>query len=667
MFSFNYLNLFLYPQNIYTNQLVFLIAVLNYLWNTLMLKICPAKPNIFIITLLGFVLGFLACIDVSAQSNAIKKTDSNRFSFYESKHNNQTISSVVKDFEQGKFNPIAGNFVNFGRTVNPYWMHFSIYGAEKDENLMLEIDNSHIYDLKVYTLNDSGLAVLLYHTGNDKIFKNRPYPYRNFVFPIQIKAGKNKDYFVSLDRQNEVLKFNIKILEREDFILHQNQTYWLYGGFTGILIFIMLFNIFLWFTLDNKIHIWYILYILFVLLFVLADTGLGYEFLWSNYPEVNMHVRTFTGILAFVLQLHFMQLFISQKQSNSQFYRLVNGNKLIFLLLLCLSTLPFIFNFKFSGILLSGFNTAFSIAYVSGIILVGLSLAEKIYQKNKTGIIYLIAIFPLMLQVLVVILARWKLLSLAIDTSMTMTISILLEIIILTLGLAIRYNYFKIEKDKLEHLLIRQQKSTMEKVISTQEEERRRIAGDLHDDLGGTLASIKGILSGLSPIIENQQAKMLGHSQELIDKACEDLRFIAHDLMPADFSNTQLNIAIKEVVSKLNISTDIKFNYIFAGEYKFLDKKIELNIYRILNELVHNIKKHSNAKTATIQLIYHDDFLQLMVEDDGSGFKTTSAVLNVDGIGLKNIQARIDYINGKIYFDSGSQGSTITCNVPYPQ
>lgn len=626
-----------------------------------------ANPIIFKTSLLGFLLGLLFSNHISAKSKAFQHTDPIKYSFYESKNTNQTISSVLEEFEQGSFHTISGNFVNFGRTTTPYWMHFSILGGEKDANLMLEIDNSHIYNLKVYTLSATGQTVLLYHTGNDYIFSYRPYPYRNFVFPIQVKLGQKQNFFVSLDRQGEVLKFNVKTYKRDDFLYHQNQIYWLYGGFTGILIFIMLFNIFLWFTLDNRIHIWYILYILFVLLFVLADTGLGYEFLWSNHPETNKHVRTFTGILAFLLQLHFMQLFISQNQSNSRFYKLVNSYKSVIIIFLSLSALPFIFNFKYPAVLLGGFNTAFSLAYISGIILVGLSLAEKVKSRNKTGIIYLIAISPLMLQVLVVILARWHLLSIAIDTSMTMAISILVEIIILTLGLAIRYNYFKIEKDKLEHLLIKQQKTTMEKVIGTQEDERRRIAGDLHDDLGGTLATIKGILSGISPLIDYNQAKMLGHSQKLIDKACEDLRLIAHDLMPADFSNTQLNIAIKEVVNKLNSSSDITFNYVFAGDYRSLDKNIELNIYRIVNELVHNIRKHSSAQSATIQLIYHHDFLQLMVEDDGCGFDTTNKSFHLNGIGLKNIQARVDYINGKVYFDNGSEGSTITCNIPYPQ
>jgi signal transduction histidine kinase len=455
------------------------------------------------------------------------------------------------------------------------------------------------------------------------------------------------------------------MFEREEYQLYENQIYWFYGCFAGILIFIIIFNVFLQITLNDVVHTWYTLYIMFILLFVLADTGLGYEFFWGSYPELNKHVRTFTGISAFVLQLHFMQMFISQTANNSRVYHAVNWNKLAFLLLAVFAALPLILNFELPPLALSLFNTSFSIAYFSGIVLVGLSLTETIYSKNRTGLIYFLAIVPLMIQVIVVLLSRWHLISLPLDTSLTMSLSILVEITILTLGLTIRYNYFKFEKDKLENALVLQRKNTVEKVLGAQEEERRRVASDLHDDLGGTLSSIKGILSGIQNKNENEAREILVKSQKLLDKACDDLRFIAHDLMPADFSSTQLRLAIEESIAKLNSSSNIEFEFILVGPHRQLDRYLELNIYRILNELLHNVRKHSGATHAIIQVIYHEDFFQLMVEDNGGGFdvKLQGAAA---GIGLKNIHSRIEYINGKIYFDSGNHGTTITCNIPYP-
>lgn len=612
-----------------------------------------------------FLLG--ASAEIKAQSWYIGKGNItfSEISFLEENPDTLQIETVLKEYEDGKFTPVKGNFANFGQTKNRYWMHFSAYTNHQGRDLMLEIDNSHIYDLNVYSISNHGTK-LLYHTGSDRAFSQRPFPYRNFVFPIHLPPGQETHYFVLLDRRGEVLKLGINIYDTIVYQEHHNLNYWFYGCFTGILVFIMIFNIFLWFTLHDHIHIWYTLYILLILAFVLADNGLGFEFIWNNYPMINKHIRTLTGILAFVVQLHFMQLFISQSRNNSRLYQPVNWNKWFFTALLILSVLPLAFRFNFSEPVSNVFYILFSIAYSMGVLLVGLSLAEKIVQKNRTAMIYLLAIFPLMLQIAVVMLSRWHILSVPVDTTITMSVSILMEVIVLTLGLTVRYNYFKKEKDKLALALVNQQKATMKKVLEAQEDEKRRIAEDLHDDLGGTLSYVKGILSDLTRPQDEKQLQMLFNSQHLLDKACEDLRLIAHDLMPVDFSNTQLSKAIEEAVTKAKVASGIEFSFTSGGIFKDLDKNLELNIFRILSELVHNVRKHSNARNASVQLTYHQDFLQLMVEDDGCGFNPESRQISNPGIGLKNILSRVDYIHAKIYFDSGKQGTTIICNVPYP-
>ncbi|HEY0667961.1 MAG TPA: 7TM diverse intracellular signaling domain-containing protein [Sphingobacteriaceae bacterium] len=583
------------------------------------------------------------------------------FSYLEQQPGSGDIDRVKDQYTVGEFATVKENFMNFGRTENPYWIHFSVTAANKQPGLLLEVDNPHVYDVKLYRVTTSGNK-LLYHTGSSFAFANRPVMTRNFVFPLDVDTGST-DYFLALDRKGEVLKFALNLSDHTTYQRRHNLNYWFYGGFAGILILIVIFNIFLRLTLDDPIHTWYTAYIVLILLFVLTDNGLGFEFLWNDYPGLNKHMRTFTGMLAFGVQLHFMQLFISQR-SNNRLYLPVNITKYTFLILVILSVIPFAFNFNYSGQLAAIFYLVCSMAYLIGILLVALSLIEAIKQKNKTGVIYLVAVLPIMVQVLIVMLARWHVISPHVNTAFTMAVSILLEISILTFGLTIRYNYFKKQKDTLELALANQQKITMKKVLDTQEHEKRRIAEDLHDELGGTLASIKGLLSGLNSVQDQKQQHLLITSQHLLDKACEDLRFIAHDLMPAGFSKTSLVQALEDLVVKAGIASGIVFTFTSAGTPKDLDKNLELNVFRILNELIHNVRKHSGARNVMVQLTYHADFMQLMVEDDGCGFDINA---QTDGIGLKNMQSRADYIQGKLYFDSGSQGTTIICNVPYPE
>jgi hypothetical protein len=263
-------------------------------------------------------LFLITAVCFCTQLNASTVLSQPIFSFYQSVDDSQGVKSIVNKYQRGHFERLDGTFANFGRTEKLYWLHFSLSATETKQKRMLEIDNSHIYDIKVYQMKNSGFPRLVYHTGINKTFEQRPYPARNFVFPVGGTGGGQNHYFISLDRRQEVLKFNIRLVDDYVYIPLEKRIYWFYGCFAGILIFIMIFNVFLRIALNDPVHTWYILYILFILLFVLADTGLGYEFLWGNFPAFNKHIRTFAGLIAFFLQLHFMQLFISQTANNSR-------------------------------------------------------------------------------------------------------------------------------------------------------------------------------------------------------------------------------------------------------------------------------------------------------------------------------------------------------------
>jgi signal transduction histidine kinase len=584
-------------------------------------------------------------------------------SFYEEVDGPVPVQKIATLYEKGNFKPIEGNSVNFGRTSHRYWMHFNLKTKDSKKELMLAFDNPHIYHLKVYSLVNGQLAEL-YNGGSDLPFSQRPFPNRNFVFPLNPPLNQVSDYFILLDRVNEVLKFSVNLYDKQNFMNSYNSGYLFYGLFNGIILFIILFSAFLWMSLKGEIHLWYILYLLLALIFVLADSGLGYELIWSKYPELNKHIRTPTGMLAFAVQLQFMQLFISQTKGNSRYFSMVNITKWLFFSLSILFVIIVSFEINLSGNVLKNFQASGNTAYIVGILLVFLSLIEKILQKNKVALIYLVAILTLLVQVGVVIMMRWHLIESAIDTSLTLAYCLLAEIMVLTLGLTFRYNYYKVEKNKLEMSLIAHKNATLTNVLVAIDEEKRRIAEDLHDELGGTLSVIKGMLSNVGQNADSKTQQTLIRSQNLLDQVCKGLRFIAHDLMPVDFNHSSLSSELEEAIYKANIaSSSTRFSYLVSGEEREIDKHIELNIFRMMNELIHNIRKHARAGTALVQLTYHQDFFQLMVEDDGCGFDLHAVEKN--GIGFRNLKSRAEYINAEIHIDSSKNGTTIICNVPY--
>jgi signal transduction histidine kinase len=190
-------------------------------------------------------------------------------------------------------------------------------------------------------------------------------------------------------------------------------------------------------------------------------------------------------------------------------------------------------------------------------------------------------------------------------------------------------------------------------LILTQENERKKIAQDLHDDLGATLSALKGSISKRNFSLE---------TKTLLNRAITDLRSISRNLLPADFEAFGLITSLEKYISSLNEQNKVKITFISFGSRVQLKHDIELNIYRIITELANNIMKHSEAKIATIQLIYHPSHLFVSVEDDGKGIAISDNNL---GIGLKNVISRIEYLQATVLELGNGSSCSFVFKIPY--
>lgn len=190
-------------------------------------------------------------------------------------------------------------------------------------------------------------------------------------------------------------------------------------------------------------------------------------------------------------------------------------------------------------------------------------------------------------------------------------------------------------------------------IIETQENERQRLAQDLHDDLGATLAMLNS---------KGKKEEFSVENQSLIEKAIKDLRSISRNLLPADFEAFGLISSIEKYLKSLNEQQTVAFTFINFGERRPLKHETELNIYRIVTELSNNVMKHSRAKNATVQLIYHTNHLFVSVEDDGKGLEISQNNL---GIGLKNVISRIEYLQAKVLELGTGPSCSFVFEVPY--
>lgn len=207
---------------------------------------------------------------------------------------------------------------------------------------------------------------------------------------------------------------------------------------------------------------------------------------------------------------------------------------------------------------------------------------------------------------------------------------------------------------------------TMKSMIAGQEEERERIAKDLHDSLGGLLSTIKLRFDKLQT--DNRVA--LSNTDfikvhDLIDVACVEVRNISHDLKPGALEDLGLIEAIKDMLNRYNREKgpEIIFqDYGFDGKEKIMESSRALQVYRIVQELLNNSIKHSKGNEILVQLSLKEPDLEIIVEDDGIGYQTDHVN---KGMGLENIKSRIKYLKGEISIKSRpNEGTSTLIQVP---
>jgi len=211
-----------------------------------------------------------------------------------------------------------------------------------------------------------------------------------------------------------------------------------------------------------------------------------------------------------------------------------------------------------------------------------------------------------------------------------------------------------------QELQVQEQKK-MEAVIESQEKERKRIAEELHDSVGQMLALVKLNLSGIESTYEYpspEKNQLIQQTSQLLDESIDEIRTISHNLMPPDLKSKSLT----EIAENLLKRNGLAYQFQTYGLADNLSEAIKFTLYRIIQEIIHNIIKHASAKKIDISITQTDDGINLMVEDDGIGFNTS--IVN-SGLGLKNIHSRVKLLNGYFDVDSSLNRGTIY-NVTIP-
>jgi signal transduction histidine kinase len=203
-------------------------------------------------------------------------------------------------------------------------------------------------------------------------------------------------------------------------------------------------------------------------------------------------------------------------------------------------------------------------------------------------------------------------------------------------------------------------------VLEAEENERIRIASDLHDGIGQMMSVAKMNLSAIEdeiPFTDIDQKNKYLNAIALVDDSCKEVRIISHNMMPNALIKAGLANAVRKFLDDLH-NRSIKINLYTEGLNERIDANTEIILYRIIQETVANVFKHANASVLDITLIKDPLCINIVIEDNGKGFELNQAKQK-DGIGLKNIESRVNFLKGTIEWDSKiGKGTVVVINIP---
>jgi signal transduction histidine kinase len=538
--------------------------------------------------------------------------------------------------------------VSYGFHQPQGWCEFTITNLSGYTNWMLKIQQSWLDSAKLFVVRENKTVEEYPLTGHFQTIGQRPVYSLHFVYSVTIQKNETITCYLYTQRTNG-RHAAILYLQTERYLRNYDHIFNLALNINlGMIILAALVGLVLYFFISDKIYLYYSIYCACFLLLIISDSGYLHAFFGSDqlktitsnsttfffYWTVGWHILFTVQLLD--LKTHRLKWVYWTGRFSGWLFCLAG-----FLLLF----LPITSSLRWWLVFFSYYVIFFMDSYIL------FAICLRAIRKEPAVLLYLAGFLSTAVAGSILVFAELQLFDGVNQNSDFYYFTPLIEILCMVLGLGIHFSRAVKEKLRVQVSLNKVQ----QQVITAQEDERERIGRDLHDAVGNSLAGVKSML-----VLKKDHAVI----EKEIDSILTDVRDISHDLMPVDFKEYALPDIIKQTVRKFAEHPGIAFDYEQAGKMVKLQPVTELFIYRIVNELIHNAIKHSQASEILIQLMYGENSLVVTAEDNGKGIDHDDGT-TANGIGLKNIQYRVSYIGATLNFESNNKGTIVIVEIPY--
>jgi signal transduction histidine kinase len=524
---------------------------------------------------------------------------------------------------------------SFGFSRKFYWLTFTLQNNSNDSiNLYIELDNPHIDTVEFYQQMNRSF-ILQDQVGDMMIFAERDIPNRRFLFPIGLSKNDTAVFLMKLDKRTGAISFPLKVWKKENFDKREKTANLLHFLYFGGLWFLAIFSMVMGILVRNKRIFIYGIYISFMGLYLFTALGYASQYLYPDSSSLNNVTRS-----------QFMLLTISSFILFSIYYlNLDKHSKIFYKILLFIASILLILSF--SSILFASFFFTYiyfflKLVYILIFItapIIFLAIATTFKVNKRLNIAYLGAFSMLLTGTALNIFIEFGWIDEDYFLINPILIASIFELFIFSNSFIFEIKSINDKKNFLLEQKTKLQKELSAAYITGSEAERSRISKELHDNIGSRLALLKNKVSldGMSKTKLNEEVNMI----------FQDVKNISNQLSPNHLQILGFTESVQSLFNELAISTNIQVYFTSDPNIGAFNPNVELQLYRVMQELIQNIIKHSHATEVKCQMmIENGQDLIIKLHDNGVGYHALKKIS--PGNGLKNVLFRIESINGSI-------------------
>jgi signal transduction histidine kinase len=586
--------------------------------------------KIFVLSLLFFVQLITAQAEFKVNDNFKSINFKNYISVF------STLDSInpntLLNNEEINWKP---NKVSYGFSNELFWLKFKINNTSKEKKkLYLEVNNPHLRFIEFYELVDNKL-ILKYKSGRFMHFDTRPVDNVKFLFPIELNINQKNSYYIKIDKRTTSVSFPVNLWEQNEFSRINNEVNLFNGIYFGGVFLAVFYSLIAFFYIRRNLYIYYCLYVVFVGLYMFTSAGYSFQYIAKDSITFNNYFRVITLVLMMFFHNKFVQKLLNTKKHANKLHKFLNVVSIILVSIM----LIWILNEQWNITQIYLKITYFLIV----LLLIGFLFACFLTYKKMPKIVklYIFSFSGIILCAILMVVLEYGWFSFLKTNLSPLYVGSIIEIMLLSIVLISEFRNILQTKESLSIEIVEKQQQIVQAYIEGIEKEKLRISEELHDDIGSKL-------SNLNKFVVNE-TKFSSKTRNRIEEIINDVRNISHKLSPNNKAIFSFKEQVENIVEEALLNSEINYSLRIVEDFCFLNDSQKLNIYRIIQEFLQNAIKHSQATSIEIELNKLDDNLILTIEDNGVGFNVKE---KKNGLGLINIQRRVDYLNGKIEISS---------------